>query len=78
MQNTQLWRSQLLEAGEYIDPFGITYSLSSKDEVKTACFNICTAYELMLIHPVYKVAQEELSKNRPLFTLDITYVKWKS
>jgi hypothetical protein len=67
MESTQLWRSQLLQAGQCIDPFGNTHILSSKDEVKTACFNICTAYELMLIHPVYRVAQEELSKKRPLF-----------
>jgi len=69
MVKTYTWRNQLLQDGEYIDPFGITHKVTGQNDVKTACFNICSAYELILIHPVYKVAQEELSKNRPLFRI---------
>lgn len=67
MESTQVWRGQLIQAGQYIDPFGNIHTLSNEEDVKTACFNICTAYELMLIHPIYEVAKEELLKNRPLF-----------
>ena len=67
MQSTQLWRTQLLQAGQCIDPFGNTHILTTKEDVKTACFNICSAYELMLIHPIYQEAIEETKKNKPLF-----------
>lgn len=64
---TQIWRDTLFKDKYYVDPFGNEYPLSNEKDVRTACFNICSAYELMLIHPIYQEAIEETKKNKPLF-----------
>lgn len=66
-QATYQWRESLRKCSEYTDPLGNIHAIETDTDVKSACFNICSAYELMLIHPIYKTAQEELSKNRALY-----------
>lgn len=64
---TKQWRAQLKQDGEYTDILGNHYIIKTDLDIRKACFNICSAYELALIYPIYQEAIEEAKKDRPQF-----------
>lgn len=64
---TQQWRTQLKQDKEYSDVLGNHYIINSSRDIRRACFNMCSAYELALIYPIYQEAIVESRKNRPQF-----------
>jgi hypothetical protein len=45
---TKQWRAQLKQDGEYTDILGNHYTIKTDLDIRKACFNICSAYELVL------------------------------
>jgi hypothetical protein len=57
MEGTAAWRNSMIKQ-DVVGPLGEVYHPKNKKEARSVCFSYCSAYELLLIYPVYLYAKE--------------------